>query len=167
AWSASWKRRRSTSSATWEKRVKFVPHPSHVAPSGYGVPGQIRIRPLWRPVGSRSASGRLYRVSVGPEGRTIPDRDQRVGVPRFSRGSSGVLPRFTRPIYAALRLVDPVWVNRSSMTSATSAQAPSAGETAAAPAARAVWRIRSAKKPGASREGGDTERGGPARRRAG
>src|SRR5262249_1515868 len=60
-------------------------------------------------------------------------------------------PDLCRPIQPALRLADPAWVNRSSMTSATSAQAPSAGETAAAPAARAVWRIRSAKKPGASR----------------
>src|SRR3954469_25858661 len=33
-----------------------------------------------------------------PEGRTIPDRDQRIGVPRLSRGPSGVLPRFARPI---------------------------------------------------------------------
>src|SRR6266487_1462931 len=113
--------------------------------AGMAFPARYAFAPFWRPVGSRSASGRLYRVSVCPEGRTIPDRDQRVGVPRFSRGLYGVLPRFTRPIYAALRLVDLAWVKRSSMTSATSAQAPSAGETAAAPAARAVWRIRSAR----------------------
>src|ERR1039457_5055493 len=43
---ASSKRDSCTRSATSENRVKFVPHPSHVAPSGYGVPGQIRIRPL-------------------------------------------------------------------------------------------------------------------------
>src|SRR6516162_509490 len=88
---------------------------------------------------------------VRPEGRTIPDRDQRVADPRLSRGLSGVLPRFARPIYAAVRRSDPVSENRSSSTSATSAQAPNAGETAAAPAASVDWRILSANKPGASR----------------
>ena len=83
----------------------------------------------------------------------------------FPEGLSGVLPRFTRPIYAAVRLLDPISANRSSRTSATSAQAPSAGETAAAPAASAAWRIRSAKRPGASRYVATTTRGAPSRSR--
>ena len=33
-------RHSSTRSATSENRAKFVPHPSHVAPSGYGVPAR-------------------------------------------------------------------------------------------------------------------------------
>src|SRR6478752_8734924 len=35
-------RHSSTPVACSEKRAKFVPSPSHVAPSGYGVPGQTR-----------------------------------------------------------------------------------------------------------------------------
>src|SRR5690242_18793982 len=71
-----------------------------------------------------------------------------LGIPE---GLSGVLPRFADLSYAAVRLVDPISANRSSRTSATSGQAPSAADTAAAPAASDACRIRSANRPGASR----------------
>ena len=37
------KRHSSTAVAFSEKRAKLTPSPSHVAPSGYGCPGQTRI----------------------------------------------------------------------------------------------------------------------------
>src|SRR5579875_871233 len=40
------KRQSSTPSASSENKAKFVPHPSQVAPRGYGAPGQIRNRLL-------------------------------------------------------------------------------------------------------------------------
>src|SRR4028118_2336219 len=38
-------RHSSTRSATSENRAKLVPAPSNVAPSGYGLPGQISMTP--------------------------------------------------------------------------------------------------------------------------
>src|SRR5688500_10208250 len=49
-------RQRSTPVATSEKREKFVPVPSYVAPRGKGCPGQILIVPAPYPGGVRAKS---------------------------------------------------------------------------------------------------------------
>src|SRR5206468_2814992 len=77
---SSSKRQRSTRSAFSEKIEKFVPGPSHVAPSGNGEPGQALI--AYGFVGSRPASAtvvvmarreaRQGRAPLATDGKTKP-----------------------------------------------------------------------------------------------
>src|SRR5438876_82914 len=76
---AASKRQSSTPVACSEKIAKFVPSPSHVAPSGYGVPGQTR------------RLGMLHRLEAG-----APERLLGLGIGRRSpppeRGELGPSP---------------------------------------------------------------------------
>src|SRR5659263_277305 len=71
----------STRSATSENRAKFVPMPSYVAPSGYGVPGQICM-------------GILRLTSLG----SAPAAQASGGL--FARRPGGRLGGFRRPVLA-------------------------------------------------------------------
>src|SRR5580704_12270732 len=68
---ASSNRHSSTRSATSENRAKFVPHPSHVAPSGYAAPGQVCIRLLKSERTKRLRLASLVSLVI----LSYPDRD--------------------------------------------------------------------------------------------
>src|SRR5580765_546813 len=77
------KRQRSTPVAFSEKSAKLTPSPSHVAPRGYGAPGQTRIEGGGSGDGGRGGTALISSPSLTPDAWRL-DVERPRPIPRTS-----------------------------------------------------------------------------------